>query len=90
MLLVKDKGGGLFGGYASEAWEKQGKFYGNFSDRIFSLLPSVAVYAPTGVNQNFQFCGQGFARVPNGLAFGGQVMPKDSSASALFVRGVEA
>eukprot|EP00884_Botryococcus_braunii_P020275 jgi/Botrbrau1/6931/Bobra.0215s0010.1 len=72
VVLIKDKGGAVFGGYASEAWEKQGKFYGNFSDRIFSLLPSLTVYPPSGVNQNFQFCGQGFARVPNGFGWGGQ------------------
>lgn len=28
MLLVKDKQGQVFGGYASEPWLKNGKFYG--------------------------------------------------------------
>jgi hypothetical protein len=28
LVLVKDKQGHLFGGYASEPWVKNGKFYG--------------------------------------------------------------
>lgn len=28
MLLVKDKAGHVFGGYASEPWLKNGKYYG--------------------------------------------------------------
>ncbi|KAL3142937.1 hypothetical protein ABBQ38_003222 [Trebouxia sp. C0009 RCD-2024] len=73
MLLVKDKAGHVFGGYASEPWLKNGKYYGNFSSFLFQLLPSVAVYTPSGVNQNFQYCGHNFASLPNGIGFGGQV-----------------
>jgi hypothetical protein len=73
VVVIRDKGGHVFGGYAPEAWEKHGSFYGSFSARIFSLLPVLAAYTPSGVNQNFQFCGQGFARVPNGFGWGGQV-----------------
>ena len=36
MLLVKDKQGQLFGGYASEPWLKNGKFYGEV-DNVFRL-----------------------------------------------------
>ena len=46
---------------------------GNFSSFLFQLLPKVAVYNPTGVNQNFQYCGHNFASLPNGIGFGGQV-----------------
>lgn len=46
---------------------------GNFSSFLFQLLPSVAVYTPSGVNQNFQYCGHNFASLPNGIGFGGQV-----------------
>lgn len=28
MLVVRDKGGQVFGGYASEPWLKNGKYYG--------------------------------------------------------------
>lgn len=28
MLVVKDKGGQVYGGYASEPWLKNGKYYG--------------------------------------------------------------
>ena len=46
---------------------------GNFSSFLFQLLPRVAVYPPSGVNQNFQYCGHNFASLPNGIGFGGQV-----------------
>ena len=32
------------------------------------------MFNPTGVNQNFQYCGHNFASLPNGVGFGGQVM----------------
>ena len=46
---------------------------GNFSSFLFELLPKVAVYTPSGANQNFQYCGHNFASLPNGIGFGGQV-----------------
>jgi len=46
---------------------------GNFSSFLFQLLPSVAVYPASGVNQNFQYCGHNFAALPNGIGYGGQV-----------------
>ena len=38
MLLVRNKGGQVFGGYASEPWLKNGKYYGEV---ITSLRPSM-------------------------------------------------
>ena len=46
---------------------------GNFSSFLFQLLPKVALHSPSGVNQNFQYCGHSFASLPNGIGFGGQV-----------------
>lgn len=73
LVVVKGKQGQLFGGYASEPWLKNGKYYGNFSSFLFELLPKLAVYTPSGANQNFQYCGHNFASLPNGIGFGGQV-----------------
>ena len=36
MLLVKDKQGQVFGGYASEPWLKNGKFYGDVTPSLYS------------------------------------------------------
>lgn len=46
---------------------------GDFSCFVFSLHPAAAIYRPSGVNENFQWCGQGFNSLPNGIGFGGQV-----------------
>lgn len=66
LVLVRDKGGHVFGGFAAAPWLKHGSFFGSFENFLFSLLPAVAIYRPSGVNQNFQFCGQNFTQVPNG------------------------
>lgn len=39
MLVVRDKQGHVFGGYASESWTKNGKFFGEVI--IFHILLSV-------------------------------------------------
>lgn len=43
LLLVRDKAGHVFGGYAPAPWAKQGTFYGDASTFIFSLQPSTQV-----------------------------------------------
>ncbi|KAL0051502.1 hypothetical protein WJX82_008750 [Trebouxia sp. C0006] len=88
LLLVKDKQGQLFGGYASEPWLKNGKYYGNFSTFLFQLLPKVAMYNPSGANQNFQYCGHNFASLPNGIGFGGQVGYWSLFVDGLFEKGM--
>jgi hypothetical protein len=47
--------GQLFGGVASQPWQKRGTFYGDFGSFVLSLLPRAAVYHATGINQNFQW-----------------------------------
>jgi hypothetical protein len=47
--------GKLFGGVASQPWQKRGTFYGDFGSFVFSLLPGAAVSHATGINQNFQW-----------------------------------
>ena len=42
MVLVRDKKGHLFGGYAAEGWSKHGQFYGSALSFIFSVSPAVA------------------------------------------------
>lgn len=72
-VQVKDKKGHIFGGYASEAWEKRGTFYGSAASFLFQLDPTFAVHFASGVNENFQWCAQKFSQLPNGVGFGGQV-----------------
>ncbi len=73
VVLVRDKKGHVFGGYAAEGWAKSGRFYGSALCFIFSLLPAVARYRASGANGNMLWCGQGFAQLPNGIGWGGKV-----------------
>lgn len=88
VMLIKGKQGQLFGGYASEPWLKNGKYYGNFSCFLFQLLPKVLIYPPTGANQNFQYCGHNFASLPNGIGFGGQIGYWSLFVDGSFERGM--
>jgi len=72
VVIVSDRAGNVFGGFAGHPWAKAGTFTGDFSCFVFSLRPKAAVYRPSGVNENFQWCGQGFNSLPNGFGFGGQ------------------
>lgn len=82
VVLIKDKQGALFGGYALDAWAKNGRFYGAFGSFVFALLPATTIWRPTGINTNFLWCGQNFDALPNGLGFGGQVSSTDCTFSA--------
>ena len=73
LLLIRDDGGAVFGGFAPQPWAKRGAFYGDGGAFVFSLSPAAAVYPSTGINANYQWCGAGFSELPNGLGFGGQV-----------------
>ena len=48
-------------------------FAGDLASFIFRLMPTTAVFHPAGINNNIQYCGQGFSAIPNGVGFGGQV-----------------
>ena len=73
MVLVRDKKGHLFGGYAAEGWSKHGQFYGSALSFIFSIAPAVARFRASGANDNMLWCGQGFSQLPNGIGWGGKV-----------------
>ena len=73
MVLVRDKKGHVFGGYAAEGWAKHGHFYGSALCFIFGLSPAVVRYGASGANGNMLWCGQGFSQLPNGIGWGGKV-----------------
>ena len=55
LLLVRDKQGYLFGGYAASSWEKTGHFYGTSQNFIFTLQPDFALHRASGANSNYQW-----------------------------------
>ncbi|KAJ7544122.1 hypothetical protein O6H91_09G065400 [Diphasiastrum complanatum] len=75
ILLVKDKHGYVYGGYASQTWERSSNFYGDMKSFLFSLHPRAAIYKPSGLNNNLQWCAINYTSesIPNGIGFGGQI-----------------
>lgn len=55
VLIIKDKEGYIYGGYASEPWERHGDFYGDMKSFLFQLYPKAAFFRPTGANTNLQW-----------------------------------
>ncbi|XP_009599099.1 uncharacterized protein [Nicotiana tomentosiformis] len=89
LLIIKDKEGYIYGGYASQPWEKHADFYGDMKSFLFQLYPKASVYRPTGANTNLQWCAINFSSesIPNGIGFGGRVHHFGLFISANFDQG---
>ncbi|KAK9196675.1 hypothetical protein WN943_004805 [Citrus x changshan-huyou] len=103
VLIIKDKEGHIYGGYASQPWERHGDFYGDMKSFLFQLYPKLAIYRPTGANTDFAVCSQLFMllstlygkcaanfsseSIPNGIGFGGRVNHFGLFLSASFDKG---
>ncbi|XP_076901239.1 uncharacterized protein LOC143555601 isoform X2 [Bidens hawaiensis] len=74
VLIIKDKEGYIYGGYASQPWERHADFYGDMKSFLFQLYPKASIYRPTGANNNIQWCAVNFSSdsIPNGIGFGGR------------------
>ena len=55
ILIIRDKGGAVFGAFASQQWERRPAFYGDLKAFLFSFLPAAAIYRAAGVNFNVQW-----------------------------------
>ncbi|KAL6005377.1 hypothetical protein ACLOJK_005944 [Asimina triloba] len=55
VLLIKDKEGYIYGGYASQPWKRHGDFYGDLKSFLFQLHPRASINRPTGANNNLQW-----------------------------------
>uniref|UniRef100_A0A5B7C149 Putative TLD domain-containing protein 1 n=1 Tax=Davidia involucrata TaxID=16924 RepID=A0A5B7C149_DAVIN len=75
VLIIKDKEGYIYGGYASQPWERHADFYGDMKSFLFQLYPKASIFRPTGANNNLQWCAVNFSSesIPNGIGFGGRV-----------------
>ncbi|XP_018576195.1 TLD domain-containing protein 1 [Anoplophora glabripennis] len=72
VLIVEDRNGYMFGGFAPANWELGPKFFGDDSSFLFTLAPRMRVFPSTGYNQHFQYLNLHQQTLPNGLAMGGQ------------------
>lgn len=89
LLIIKDTEGYIYGGYASQPWEKHSDFYGDMKCFLFQLHPKASIYRPTGANYNLQWCAFNFSSdsIPNGIGFGGRVNHYGIFLSASFDSG---
>jgi hypothetical protein len=55
VLIVKDTEGSVYGGYASQPWERHSDFYGDMKTFLFKLYPEASIFRPTGSNRNLQW-----------------------------------
>lgn len=55
VLIIKDKEGYVYGGYASQPWERHGDFYGDMKSFLFQVIPKASIFKPTGANNNIQW-----------------------------------
>ncbi|XP_028410011.1 TLD domain-containing protein 1-like [Dendronephthya gigantea] len=72
VLLVKDREGAVFGGFASTSWRVKSNFEGDKDCFVFTMKPSMAIYHPTGINDHYMYLNIGMKTIPNGLGMGGQ------------------
>lgn len=73
LLVIKDMGGNVFGGFAAESWRYGPQFIGSANCFLYSLHPTMGVYYPTGYNENYMYLQQNAQTLPNGLGMGGQL-----------------
>lgn len=73
ILILKDNSGNVFGGYASQSWLFNPKFYGDSSSFLFSLYPNLNLCTGSGHNNNFMYMNNGQHTLPNGIGMGGQM-----------------
>ncbi|KAG2262745.1 hypothetical protein Bca52824_069824 [Brassica carinata] len=75
VLIIKDREGCVYGGYASQPWERHSDFYGDMKSFLFQLNPKASIFRPTGANTNIQWCATNFTseNIPNGIGFGGKI-----------------
>ncbi|BFZ19623.1 hypothetical protein BsWGS_22662 [Bradybaena similaris] len=71
-IIVRDKDGYMFGGFAAVPWDLSPKFVGNSYCFLFTVKPSYCCYKPTGYNANFMYLNHQVQTLPNGLGMGGQ------------------
>ena len=67
VLVIRDKDGYVFGGYACDSWKATPDFYGSESCFLFRLEPELMVFPTSGKNKNYQYFNYGMEQLPNGL-----------------------
>ena len=77
-LLIIQSGASIFGAFTASPWKESKDFYGNTDCFLYQLLPTTAVYRPSGNARNFMYCNsfarsRGYDHQAHGIGFGGSV-----------------
>ncbi|KAM4018039.1 LOW QUALITY PROTEIN: MTOR-associated protein MEAK7 [Anomaloglossus baeobatrachus] len=72
LLVLRDGGGFIFGGFAAQNWEVKPQFRGDSRCFLFTALPRLDVFTYTGYNQHYMYLNHSQQTMPNGLGMGGQ------------------
>ncbi|KAJ9585560.1 hypothetical protein L9F63_002636 [Diploptera punctata] len=72
IIIVKDKTGHKFGGYASSSWKIAPTFQGTDESFLFTLHPAMQIHESSGYNNHYQYLNSQQQTLPNGLGMGGQ------------------
>eukprot|EP00980_Cylindrotheca_fusiformis_P010551 scaffold2334_cov118-Cylindrotheca_fusiformis.AAC.23 len=78
LLIVRSTNDSIFGAYTSSAWKESKDFYGNTDCFLYQVMPTTAVYHPSGNGRNFMYCNsrsrsRGYDKQAHGIGFGGTV-----------------
>jgi len=87
IVIVKDKNNHVFGGFASNEWERRPKFYGDNRSFLFTLRPEINIYKATTINDHYQYFNDQSHTLPNGLGMGGQLDYFGFYINADFIHG---
>ncbi|CAN2389261.1 TBC LysM-associated domain containing 1, partial [Pristimantis euphronides] len=72
LLVLRDSGGFIFGGFASQTWEVKPRYQGDSRCFLFTVAPHLDVFTYTGYNDHYMYLNHGQQTMPNGLGMGGQ------------------
>lgn len=73
IIVIWDKAGNVFGGFAAVGWKLGPKFCGKPECFLFHLSPKMNIYETTPFNTNYQYFNLKQKTLPNGLGMGGQL-----------------
>ncbi|XP_073516008.1 MTOR-associated protein MEAK7 [Phyllobates terribilis] len=72
LLVLRDAGGFIFGGFAAQNWEVKPQFRGDSRCFLFTVSPRLDVFTYTGYNEHYMYLNHSQQTMPNGLGMGGQ------------------
>ena len=70
ILVIKDKAGAIFGGFATDAWKTKTQYYGSGECFLFTISPDSKVYSWTGNNNFFMLSNEDSLAMGGGGNFG--------------------